>query len=933
MGTFAIFISSKTEEFRNTRKILKKELEDYFKNNIKIFIFESDAGARNEASDEVYSNEIINSNIYIGLFKNEYSKPTEKEYNLALDYNKHILIYINNTNIKERQGELNNLIKEIQERHTYDTFENDNELIEKIKNQIIRVLTERFSLQNFNNILPNFEFINPTYFITHTNENVNEWKKGFSMNLVSIKKKKHFTRDNILINILQKLNQKNFLILIGQSGYSKSIVLNEILCHYHESHFLVFKLDGKQLISYPVEIMKNLEYLMSLKKKIFIAIDNAHSVNSIALYYIIDEIQSHQNSEYIKFVLTAKQPEFDRMRKIENIQIPSNIPESHINSFYKLANQKLVHYELPPFTRRETKLFISKYKNRIEFKSQKEIEQHFNSVYKETKGCPILVFYSVFTQGFSKYVRLMKNEYLNSEDTIITMIICSILSLAELEITENTLKEMNIIELAYKLDKITLSHSSNFKWNTIHPKWDEEFLSLLLKEKEQYFTNIKYFYEAIKKIFSMKNSNIGYKVILYFFKMVNNEILPLNELEKIDIPNYIPPLQKSDLLVFLGLVYYSRGFNKGGPQLKNYWNISLTKYDEAIKLHKNNYNAYEAKGNSYHQLEKFEEAIYQYEESIRIRPSLGKYANIINSLRRMKYYNRAQELIEEVGYLKKTANKEELKVFYNNNGLIYMDKYFLYHNSIDLTIAENYFHESNNIELNVAAYANLGILEFFFYRDYEKALHYFKNAYELDSYFTPAIDFIIDCLMILGKEFEAKKYFKILKRLNIKSYNILKKFYRKKDGQGTRALACPGRGPPHHRPAHRRPASRQPGAGGAAGAGGAVDRPSRQRLGAAPLARVAVPGPGRLPRRWRADLPRPLAPPGPHMTEASRTPSMRERASRPSSVRRRSGPQRVDRPAPWAGRLPGCRRLPGIMPALCLFGTWPCCQHDPAVHT
>jgi len=48
-------------------------------------------------------------------------------------------------------------------------------------------------------------------------------------------------------------------------------------------------------------------------------------------------------------------------------------------------------------------------------------------------------------------------------------------------------------------------------------------------------------------------------------------------------------------------------------------------------------------------------------------------------------------------------------------------------------------------------------------------------------------------------------------------------------------------------------------------AGGAVDRPSRQRLVAAPLARAAVPGPGRLPGRRRARLPWPLAPPGPHM--------------------------------------------------------------------
>src|SRR6266540_668935 len=61
---------------------------------------------------------------------------------------------------------------------------------------------------------------------------------------------------------------------------------------------------------------------------------------------------------------------------------------------------------------------------------------------------------------------------------------------------------------------------------------------------------------------------------------------------------------------------------------------------------------------------------------------------------------------------------------------------------------------------------------------------------------------------------------------------------------------------------------RQPPAGGAARAGGAVDRPAGRRLGAAPLAGAAAPGPGRLPGRRCADLPGPLAAPGSHMIKS-----------------------------------------------------------------
>jgi hypothetical protein len=56
-------------------------------------------------------------------------------------------------------------------------------------------------------------------------------------------------------------------------------------------------------------------------------------------------------------------------------------------------------------------------------------------------------------------------------------------------------------------------------------------------------------------------------------------------------------------------------------------------------------------------------------------------------------------------------------------------------------------------------------------------------------------------------------------------------------------------------------------------AGGAVDL--GQRVGAAPLALAALPRPGRLPGRWCAGLPWPVAPPDPHKTKHQRTTSVR----------------------------------------------------------
>ncbi len=64
-----------------------------------------------------------------------------------------------------------------------------------------------------------------------------------------------------------------------------------------------------------------------------------------------------------------------------------------------------------------------------------------------------------------------------------------------------------------------------------------------------------------------------------------------------------------------------------------------------------------------------------------------------------------------------------------------------------------------------------------------------------------------------------------------------------------------------------RAAGVQPPPGRAARAGRAVNRAPCQRLGVAPLARAAVPGPGRLPGRRRAHLPRPVVAPGTRLKE------------------------------------------------------------------
>lgn len=76
-----MFISSKTNEFRKKIKLVLQGLAE----TVNVFIFEDDARPFSEKSEDVYRNEVLKSDFYVGLFRNEYSEATMDEYNLALD--------------------------------------------------------------------------------------------------------------------------------------------------------------------------------------------------------------------------------------------------------------------------------------------------------------------------------------------------------------------------------------------------------------------------------------------------------------------------------------------------------------------------------------------------------------------------------------------------------------------------------------------------------------------------------------------------------------------------------------------------------------------------------------------------------------------------------------------------------------------------------
>ncbi|EIJ64956.1 pentapeptide repeat protein [Candidatus Nitrosopumilus salaria BD31] len=141
MRKLRVFISSKTQELHDARMSIKECLKPF---NFEVFIFEDDAGARTESSEEVYRTEVSECDIYIGLFREDHSEPTEEEYDIANKNKKEILCYISEYNINQRDKKLDQFIGKIRENNTYDTFDNVKELEQKIQSDMAKLLAKKF---------------------------------------------------------------------------------------------------------------------------------------------------------------------------------------------------------------------------------------------------------------------------------------------------------------------------------------------------------------------------------------------------------------------------------------------------------------------------------------------------------------------------------------------------------------------------------------------------------------------------------------------------------------------------------------------------------------------------------------------------------------------------------------------------------------------
>ncbi len=394
----------------------------------------------------------------------------------------------------------------------------------------------------------------------------------------------------------------------------------ELICDYFDYGYEILYNYGSDEIKNGDQLAAFIENISKKGSKVFVAIDNAHDKRTSSIFYVMDKLSGYELKKNIRFILTARLPEFDWFIKNRLSIVQENIR----NSIMKLSDNNDFRYELPLFKKEEIKEFIQLYNPT----HNENLEEMAKQIHKDTGGHPIMVKFFVFGNGLHIDVRDRYLKYLIDQQTklpdpsmIQTMLICSLLDIANLSITDKLLESMEILSYAYALEHTTLYRYSGSLWKTIHPRWDIEFLSFLYNEKEKgiLLKREEYLKKAINIIFNIKNEQISASVIGTIYGIAAVRIdgvtkIPIDIVENViqnqmETSDYLSNETKSNL--YATVIAHAYGMLDKREE-------ALDRCNKAIKIDPNNVIAWYDKGIALATLEKYKEAKDSFDKAIEI---------------------------------------------------------------------------------------------------------------------------------------------------------------------------------------------------------------------------------------------------------------------------------------------------------------------------
>ena len=151
MNRIRIFISSVQREFAEERKALRDYLrgDPLMRRFFDVFLFE-DVPALDRRPDSVYLDEVEQSDVYVGLFGNDYGSedadgisPTEREFDQATASGIHRLIFVKGTDDNVRQPKMQTLIRKAQSGLIRKRFNTSEELVTALYAALVEYLDSK----------------------------------------------------------------------------------------------------------------------------------------------------------------------------------------------------------------------------------------------------------------------------------------------------------------------------------------------------------------------------------------------------------------------------------------------------------------------------------------------------------------------------------------------------------------------------------------------------------------------------------------------------------------------------------------------------------------------------------------------------------------------------------------------------------------------
>lgn len=324
--------------------------------------------------------------------------------------------------------------------------------------------------------------------------------------------KRELRREGLIADIKSKLENQGKLLIVGQSGSSKTTILMELMCDYFHAGYEVLYNYGTTDIKNVDGLMNFIEDILRSDKKILVAIDNAHREETYPIFYFVDELSYPLLASKLKIIMTTRKP------------IRKSITKLH-------AGPNFI-YHLPDFTKEEVKELVKRYSETDG--DEKLVEEITEEIYNYTKGDPPMVKFYVLDRRLEQDVTEMSDRYLRSPVQR-NMLICSILDISSTEITDKLLEKCGVLETAHNLDDSVLHRNSDGLWKTKSRRWAMKMFSFFFdnKSRTQLEGREQDLKDSLVALFQIGEEKITFSAIKTLHYLVTINFVPKAALESV----------------------------------------------------------------------------------------------------------------------------------------------------------------------------------------------------------------------------------------------------------------------------------------------------------------------------------------------------------------------------------------------------------------